>query len=157
MGRGRPAAGPKMVDKLEGTDEAKKRLRVVLETVSGSKDVATACEELGLSKTAFFALRKRVLQASLDDLEPKPVGRPAQKLSEHDEELARLKEQNEKLLTDLKIAHVREELLLTMPEVVRPPTPEKKAQPKATKKKPSAADKRRKRVARRKQRQQRKK
>jgi len=120
MSRGRPADGPKMVERLEGSEEAKQRLRVILETVSGERTVAEACEELGVGKTAFFELRKRVLQASLADLEPKPVGRPRKEVSAEEAEAERLAEENEQLRTDLEIAQVREEIMLAMPEVFDP-------------------------------------
>ena len=121
------------MERLEGTEEAKRRLRVILETVSGQRDVADACEELGIGKTAFFELRKRVLQASLEDLEPKPVGRPRQEVPAEESEVARLKAENQRLLDDLEIAYVREEIALVMPEVFEP-LREKKRLSKAAKK-----------------------
>ena len=76
MPRGRPAKGPKLVEGLEGSDEAKKRLEVVLETIAGKIGIDEACETLDIGKTAFHKLRARVLQSALIDLEPKPLGRP---------------------------------------------------------------------------------
>jgi len=133
------------VERLEGTEEAKRRLRVILETVSGQRDVADACEELGIGKTAFFELRKRVLQTSLADLEAKPVGRPAKETPERDAEVARLEEENERLRLDLEISQVREEIALAMPEVFLP-------SPSDTKKKPPPSETSGKRKQQRKQR-----
>ena len=40
--------------------------------------MVAAAEQLGISEAMFYKLRNRVLQVSLEDLEPKPIGRPAQ-------------------------------------------------------------------------------
>jgi hypothetical protein len=55
MARGRPASGPQLVERLEGTETAKQRLQVLLETVAGQRQIADACDELGIGKTAFRA------------------------------------------------------------------------------------------------------
>jgi len=133
MSRGRPIEGPKLVERLEGSVDAKRRLRVILQTVAGELTVAEACAELGIGKTAFFELRGRVLQTSLADLEPKAVGRPRQEAPAEEAELERLKQENQRLLDDLEIAHVREEIALAMPEVFEP-LREKKRSSKAVKK-----------------------
>jgi hypothetical protein len=46
---GRPPEGPKLVDRLEGPDESKKRLRAILETIAGKRTIDDVCEELGIS------------------------------------------------------------------------------------------------------------
>lgn len=120
MSRGRPVKGTKMVEDLEGSGDAKKRLKVILETVSGEKDVSSACDELGIGKSAFFELRSRVLQATLENLEPRSAGRPRREVSEEQAEIEKLKKENQELMTELKIAHVREEIMLAMPEVFEP-------------------------------------
>lgn len=120
------------MERLDGSDEAKRRLRVILETVAGERDVAEACEELGIGKTAFFELRRKVLQASLTDMEPKPVGRPRKELSAEEAETARLRDENERLRTDLEISQVREEIALAMPEVFSPSQTKKKLPPSKT-------------------------
>lgn len=139
MTRGRPSEGPKLVERLEGSEEAKQRLEVILRAIGGELTVAEACAELGIGKTAFFELRKRVLQASLKDLEPKPKGRPPGEEPSTDEvEAERLRQENARLRTDLEIAHVREEIALAMPEVFEPAREEKKPskpKPKAKKRK----------------------
>jgi hypothetical protein len=144
MSRGRPAKGTKMVEDLEGSGDAKKRLRVILETVSGQKDVSAACDELGVGKSAFFELRSRVLQAMLESLEPRSAGRPRLEVSEEQAAIEKLKQENQELLTELKIAHVREEIMLAMPEVF---APAKKAA--AEKKRMSASEKKKQQEKRR--------
>jgi hypothetical protein len=143
----RPVQGPEVVERLEGSDEAKRRLKVVLETISGERSVAEACEELCIGKSAFYELRGRVLQASLEDLEPKPVGRPRKEVSEEETEIDRLKRENLKLREDLEVSHVREEIALAMPEVFEPAREAEKKRPK-TKAEIKKLRKRRKRARR---------
>jgi len=112
--------GTKIVDRLDGSREAKKRMRAILQTVSGEKSVEEVCAELGIGKTAFHELRNRVIQAGLADLEPKPVGRPAREVPPEQAEVDRLKAESERLRDDLEVAYVREELALAMPEVFDP-------------------------------------
>ena len=120
MSRGRPAKGAKLVEDLDGSRDAKNRLKVILEAISGEKGVAEACAELGIGKSAFHELRTKTLQATLENLEPKPAGRPRKEVSEDQAEVERLKRENKELLTELEIAHVREEIMLAMPEVFEP-------------------------------------
>jgi transposase-like protein len=120
MSRGRPVKGAKLVEDLEGSRDAKKRLKVILEAISGKKSVSEACAELGIGKSAFHELRTRTLQATLENLEPKPAGRPRMEVTEEQAEIERLKREKKELLTELEIAHVREEIMLAMPEVFEP-------------------------------------
>ena len=144
MSAGRPVKGPEMVDDLEGSDEAKRRMRVILETLAGQRTIMEACLELGIGKSAFHELRKRVLQAALTDVEPRPAGRPRVEAAPEAAEVERLKSENDRLRTSLEVAHVREEILLAMPEVFEPgapagkgathsPTPGRPKQPKGGK------------------------
>ena len=119
MPRGRPPKGAKLVEKLDGSDEAKKRLELVLLTIAGKRDVASACEELGIKKTAFVKIRDKVLQSALQGLEPKPSGRP-RKEPEKPDRVTELEQQVEHLKKELTYAHVREEILTTMPEIYQP-------------------------------------
>jgi hypothetical protein len=111
--------GPKLVDSLTGSDHAKRRLKTLLETLSGEKSVEEACEELGLSEAAFHKLRSEFLQEAVGLLEPKPLGRPASLPSETEE----LREEYERRIGDLEIdlqaARVREEIALSMPHLLQ--------------------------------------
>jgi transposase-like protein len=109
-----------MVEDLEGSDEAKKRMKVILETLAGQRTIMDACMALGIGKSAFHELRKRVLQAALSDVEPRPSGRPPAPEPPEASEVDRLKTENDELRTRLEVAHVREEILLAMPEVFEP-------------------------------------
>ena len=106
------------MDRLEGPDDLKKRLRVLLETLQGTKSVAEACEELQVSESRLHELRREALTGALVALMPKPAGRPstAETASEREKEMeARIQE----LEVDLQAAFVRTELALAMPELFR--------------------------------------
>lgn len=118
MRRGRPPDGVGHVDRLEGPEEMKWRLRVLLETIVGSISVAQACEELGISESRLHELRREALVGALQALMPKPSGRPANPEGPppHEQELvARIQE----LEVDLQAALVRTELALAMPQLFR--------------------------------------
>lgn len=94
---------------------------MILETVSGRKEVPDACRELGINETAFRALRDRVLQSAVEDLEPKMPGRPKKTVSGEQEEIERLKAEVWDLKSHLEAANIREELRLILPGVLISP------------------------------------
>jgi hypothetical protein len=120
MSRGRPPAGPRLVDGLEGSETAKERLRVVLQTIAGELSVIEACTRLNVSEARFHELRAEVLQMALQHLEPKPAGRPSQQSDPQAAEMATLKEQIEGLKIQLRATQIREELAILMPGVLKP-------------------------------------
>ena len=124
MARGRPASGPKLVNNLDGSEVAKERLRVILETVSGECTVTEACAKLDIGKSTFNDLRSRVLQTALADLEAKPRGRPKREEPVSEKELAALKAERQDLLDELELSYLREEVMLAFPELVQPETDE---------------------------------
>jgi hypothetical protein len=127
MSRGRPPAGPKLVDGLEGSETAKERLRVVLQTIAGELNVPEACARLSVSEARFHELRAEVLQMALQHLEPKPAGRPAQQSDPKAAEMATLKEQIQELKIELRATQIREELATLIPGVLKPgKTPEER-------------------------------
>lgn len=101
------------VDALDGSERAKERLRVFLETLHGELGVPEGCARLGLHESYFHELRRRWLQNALTLLEPQPVGRPAQKPpleSDLARDNARLAAEAESLREDLRAAQVRDEI-----------------------------------------------
>jgi transposase InsO family protein len=74
--RGRYPSGPEAVDRLNGSEGARQRLRVLLEVLSGRCRVKDACERLGLREARLDQLRRRALLGALRALEPRPGGRP---------------------------------------------------------------------------------
>ena len=111
----RNPSGPEMVEKLDGSDEAKKRLRIVLETIRGARTVEDACAQLGIKPTRFEELRKQALEGALAALEAKPIGRPPVSPIVENSNEARLREEVQQLKQQVLLAHVREELAIGLP------------------------------------------
>jgi len=119
--RGRPPVGPALVDRLDGSPQAKTRLRVILQVLRGEATVPEACAELGIERSRFHELRETVLQEALAALEPRPRGRPPRQASPEEAQVAALEDQVQELKVDLRAAQVREELALILPHVVHKP------------------------------------
>ena len=114
----RPPEGAGHVDRLDGPEELKWRLRVLLDTLAGRVSVAQACEELGVSESRLHELRRQALVGALGALMPKPAGRPSTAQTTTDRERELLTRIDE-LEVDLQAALVRTELALAMPELFR--------------------------------------
>jgi hypothetical protein len=125
---GRRPLGPGLVEHLDGSASAKDRLELILATIAGQVTVVAAADQLGISEAMFYKLRSRVLQVSLEDLEPKPIGRRRQTLSEEARQQAALAARVAELERELAAQSVRLELAQTLPHVL------KSAQPVALKK-----------------------
>ena len=117
MNKGRPPLGPELVEHLDGSDPAKLRLKLILQTLSGSKTVLEACAELGVSESRFHELRTEWLQQSLVPLEPKPLGRPKAVLTPEQTQIEELKALVERLSKELVRSQIKEELALSMPHL----------------------------------------
>ena len=118
MQRGRPPKGTAHVDGLDGPEDLKHRLKVVLETIVGNIGVEEACTELGVGESRLHEMRRDALLGALQGLLPKPSGRPPKPPAgtPHEQELqARVDE----LEVDLQAALVRTELALAMPHLFR--------------------------------------
>jgi len=114
--RGRLPSGPAFVAKLEGSEQAKQRLQVLLETLAGTCRVAEACTRLGISEQRFDQIRVEALQTALERLEPRPAGRPAHVLTAAEVEVRRLQEQIAQLEAERHAALIRAELAVTLPQ-----------------------------------------
>jgi len=119
--RGRPPLGAELVEHLAGSPPAKKRLAVILRTLSGELTIPQACIELGIGESRFHELRTQILQHTLEELEPKPLGRPA--ASQDDARLLHLQQDIQSLKIDLRAAQIREELAMVLPHVLHPDKP----------------------------------
>jgi hypothetical protein len=117
--RGRHPWGPGYVDQLEGSPQAKQRLRVVLETMTEGCRVQEACQRLGISEQRFDQLRQLAMQAALRRMESKPGGRPRRQHTVATAEVLALRQQVADLEAELRAAQVREEIALILPRAVR--------------------------------------
>lgn len=124
MRSGRPPLGSGHVVGLDGDRNQKKRLRVILETLSGELSVGEACARLAIGESRFHELRHRVLQCALDGLAPRPPGRRPKEVRVDPEELAFVRRENGWLREELELSRMRTEIALVMPEVLREPKSE---------------------------------
>jgi transposase-like protein len=115
--RGRYPAGPESVEQLQGSDKAKERVRVILETIQGSLRVQEACDRLGISEQRHRQLRAQMLQAAVARVEDQPSGRPAR--APESAEVVALRQQVAQLQRELQAARVYEEIALALPQVGR--------------------------------------
>jgi len=118
--RGRKPTGAKLVERLEGSQRAKARLKAILETLSGDRSIPEVCEELGIQESMFHRVRSEVLQTALDRLEPRPLGRPPLPQLPQDLQAAELEAENLRLQLELKAAEVRRELAENLPRLAKP-------------------------------------
>lgn len=65
-----------LLRKIEASEQARERVKVMLLTLSGDWTVADALHRLRISRTRFQDLRRRMLQQAVWALEGRPTGRP---------------------------------------------------------------------------------
>jgi hypothetical protein len=115
--RGRKPTGAQLVERLEGSEHAKSRLKVILETLSGQRTIPEACEMLGIEESMFHKMRCQVLQTALSRLEPRPLGRPPRVPSTEDQRIAELEDELVRQRTELRAAQIRQELAEKLPRL----------------------------------------
>jgi Helix-turn-helix domain len=123
--RGRRPSGPEYVDTLGGSDTAKQRLKVILETLAGTCRVQEACARLGISEPRFHQLRTQMLEAARAGLEPQTPGRKPHLLTPAEEQVRLLQEQVKQRDFELRVSRAREEVALTLPRLVAEPEADK--------------------------------
>lgn len=120
MRAGRKPSGPRIVESLEAPEDQKKKLSLILETVAGTTTIESASSQLNISATYFYELRARALQAALNGLEPRPLGRPRTASDAPLPEVHALEQQVNRLEVELEASRIREEIALVMPQVLAP-------------------------------------
>jgi hypothetical protein len=125
--RGRRPVGPEYADQLPGSDLAKERLKVILETMAGTCRVLEACARLGISEQRFHQLREEMMTGALAALEPGQAGRPARIPTPAETQVQALAQQLQAKDIELRTAQARAEIAVVLPGVVqRQAEPEKK-------------------------------
>jgi len=117
--RGRPVKGSALVEGLEGSEHARERLKLILDSMAGKLAVEDACQRLGIGAARFHELRSEVLQTAMRQLEPGQAGRPPKRTEEESAELATLKKENLELKIDLQASRLREEIAIAMPHLLK--------------------------------------
>jgi hypothetical protein len=151
--RGRRPVGPEYANKLAGSDTAKLRAKVILQTIAGTLRVQDACELLGVCEQRFHQLRQEMMEAALKALEPGHAGRPAHAPTPAEQQVTELEQQLADQAVELQAAKARAEIALVLPEVQhepdpltpRPPGEEPGVKDEPKKKTPAAAPTRRRR------------
>lgn len=121
--------GPELVERLQGSEHAKARLKTMLRTLHGELTIPEACGLLGIHETRFHVQRAETLQAALEALEAKPLGRPSHVVSPEESRIAELERQVRDLQLDLQAAQIRLEhaqIVRGCGELLRPAAPLKK-------------------------------
>jgi hypothetical protein len=134
MTRGRKVEESGLVERLQGSAEAKARLVVFLETLSGRRAIGMGALSLGVSERRFYQIRDRLLQAALDSLESRSAGRRPHRSADSDGQAATLEAQVRNLRLELRAAQIREEMALAMPHLLR--SAGKKAKRKRVRRRP---------------------
>lgn len=131
MPPGRPPRGSAHVDSLDGPDELKRRLRVLLDTISGACTIDEACRMLDVSAARLHELRHQALAGALEALRPGRAGRPARESEPGAEKIRELEHELDEAKIDLQAARTRLEIALVMPHVLRSGVDGKKNQTQA--------------------------
>jgi hypothetical protein len=122
--RGRQAPGPEFVQRLQGEASAKQRLEVILQTVAGRLGVKEAAATLGITPQRLHTLRAEALRAGVDQLTPRPGGRPRQTATPEQQRIAALEAEVERLGRELAASQLSTEIAVLLPG--RPKRLEKK-------------------------------
>ncbi len=65
-----------LVERIEVSEAARERTKVILLTLGGQWSVQAGFERLGVSRTRFQELRRRLLDGAARAVEERPAGRP---------------------------------------------------------------------------------
>lgn len=96
------------VDATGASPQARERAKVILATLAGTMSVQKGCRRLGVGRTRFQDLRRRLLGAAVGALEEKPAGRPRVRVARTCRQLAALRR---------RLASVEQELVRTQVEL----------------------------------------
>lgn len=115
---GRPTKGLEHVDTAQGSPEAKRRVKVILEVTSGALAVKDGAMRLGISTTRLEQLRAQALQGAVSSIEAKPPGRPRTVSSVESAQVSELRRELDWTAWELEASRVREEIALLWPHLV---------------------------------------
>ncbi len=120
----RPPKRSGHVDKLDVSDEARERLRAVLDTLAGDVSMPEAAERVGVKESRFYYIREYILQQAGKAAEKRTSGvKPKPRDPADVERIAALEAQLQELRIELEAARLRTELALTMPQVLKAQPP----------------------------------
>jgi transposase len=106
---------------LEGSEQAKARMKVIVATLTGQCRLQQACAQLGLSEARVQQLRQQFLEGGLASLEPGQAGRPARLLTDAERQVQELTAQLAELQVQYQAAQLRAEVGAVLPQVLQEP------------------------------------
>jgi len=107
---GRKSETESLLQPMEASEEARERVKVMLLTLAGQWSVQDGLDRLGLSRTRFQTLRRRMLQGALVALEPGAAGRPRSVAPPEDARVHVLRCELNHLKRELRLARVSLEI-----------------------------------------------
>jgi transposase-like protein len=138
--RGRYPLGLEVLDRVEGSAEAKKRARLIAGTISGDYRKHEVCAELGISQQRFQQLRQKMANIIVGSQERRRPGRKRKSAGPEAQRIAELEAELADLRRELQTAQTREEIALILsrlgqddPEKKTPPA-KKRRRPRGTRK-----------------------
>jgi hypothetical protein len=114
----RTTRGTAMVDDLGASEQARHRLKAIVETMSGTKSIPEVCTELGISEAMFHKLRSRFLEDAVLLLEPRVPGPKRQEATPEERRIEDLEAEVQRTKMELEAARIRTEIALVMPHVL---------------------------------------
>jgi transposase-like protein len=112
--RGRYPLGLEVLDRAEGSAEAKKRARLIAGTISGAYRMHEVCAELGISQQRFQQLRHKMARIMVGSQERRAPGRKRRALSAEAQRIAELEAEIAALRQAVLTAQTREEIALIL-------------------------------------------
>jgi hypothetical protein len=129
MSGGRPNLGVDHVDRIDAPEEEKRRVKIVLQTMTEELSVSEACRRLSITTSRFHELRLEILQGAIEGARPGRPGRPRKEESKDERKILRLEGRIKDLQEELEMSLLRTELAVALPHVFHPelvPSLEKK-------------------------------
>ena len=99
---GRKSEMDSLVEAVEASPQARERAQVILATLARQCSVQGGCQKLGMGRTRFQDLQRRMVRAAVGALEERPVGRPRLQLARTCRQLSTLRLRLSELERDLR-------------------------------------------------------
>lgn len=96
-----------LVDAIEASPQARERTKVILLTLARQCSVQSACRDLGVGRTRFQDLRRRMIGAAVGALEERAAGRPRLRVATTCRQLATLRRRLADLEQELRRAEAQ--------------------------------------------------
>ena len=107
---GRKSEMQTLVDTIEASPQVRERASVILQTLARQCSVQTGCRCLGVGRTRFQDLRRRMMSAAVGALEEQPAGRPRLQVARTCRQLSTLRRRLAELERELRRSQVELDL-----------------------------------------------